>query len=1209
MTSPSHSGPPRTEGFNSARFFVEHRQIAWVLLVVTLAWGWLGFIKMPRSKDPNVPVRLALAVAPWPGVSAPEVEQQLTRLLEERIAESSAVHPATADAYGIRSTSLPGLAVVSVQLAENVRDSKREFSDIRLKLDALNSRLPAGAGPIQFLSDFGDTAALMLTVASPRMDEAEIALRARLVREAVARVRPAEVANRAAIVYSFPAEVPAAGLRRGLERFVQTAVRDGVLSDPRPLEATGFVGVDAATSRSDAALEQYVRLYLLREMQSSVLHPDAWGPVVVRDPAGVEERIRAVAGDKYTYRQLDDFTDLIARSLASVPEASKYQRSGVLSEQITLEYSQERLAAHGVQPSQLIQAVQGHNTSSASGAIEAGGRFIYLSSASGGAAGLAGLIVGQAADGTPVHLRDWTDVNRGYETPARYLNYFTHREADGQWRRSRAVTVAIFMRVGEQVEKFGRALDERLAVIRPLLPADLIVARTSDQPRQVQESIGLFMDALYEAIILVVLVSLIGFWEWRSALLMALSIPITLAMTFGFMAALGLDLQQVSIASLIIALGLLVDDPVVAGDAIKRSLSEGRPALVAAWFGPVQLGRAILFATITNVAAYLPFLMLSGDTGQFLVSLPLVMAASLIASRIVSMTFIPLLGYYLLRPGRVERVDWSDARGFTGFYVRLARWAIAHRWRVLAGATVLLLAGFSLLAGMKTLFFPDDVQYWATVDVRLPNNASVAQTNETLAEVERAIREEAEVFGRERGRTGGNVSPLRALTTFVGGGGPRFWFSVSPEFQQANYGQIILEIDDKNLMPALAAWLQPGLVRRVAGARIEVNQLQTSPVEFPVEVMISSLAAFGPGQQAADMATLRRLTHEVEGILRGLSQTGLVRCDWEDETLGLGLQVDPERARLAGYEGTDVTSSVAASLNGRVITMLREDNKQIPVVARLAPEEVARLGDLQNLYVHQTSGGKPVPLAHVAELKPELTSQRIIRRDRFRTMSVVARPRPGVLASELLAAAEPKLKELQRQLPPGYRMVIGGEKAKEVQGFGELAMVIAISIAAIFVALVLQFDHVVKPLLVFAAVPFGVAGAVVALFATGTPFGFMAFLGITSLVGVIVSHVIVFFDFIEEQQVEGVPLEQALVSAGLLRLRPVMVTVGATVLALFPLALHGGPLWQPLCYSQIGGLAIATFVTLLLMPVLYSIVVLDLRWVRWSHRHFPTAEE
>src|SRR5581483_5947952 len=235
---------------------------------------------------------------------------------------------------------------------------------------------------------------------------------------------------------------------------------------------------------------------------------------------------------------------------------------------------------------------------------------------------------------------------------------------DGSWRRARAITLAVQMRSGQKIGDFGEAVDAKLAEVRTQLPEDLVFARTSDQPRQVEENIHLFMGSLYEAVALVVLVSLIGFWEWRSALLMALSIPITLAMTFGMMYVLGIDLQQVSIASLIIALGLLVDDPVVAGDAIKRDLAAGHPPVVAAWWGPTKLAKAIMFATITNIVAYLPFLSLSGDSGTFMYSLPIVITCSLVASRIASMTFIPLLGYYLLKPKAEPTLEERRKSGF-----------------------------------------------------------------------------------------------------------------------------------------------------------------------------------------------------------------------------------------------------------------------------------------------------------------------------------------------------------------------------------------------------------------------------------------------------------------------------------------------------------------------------------------------------------------
>src|SRR5437867_6084360 len=256
------------------------------------------------------------------------------------------------------------------------------------------------------------------------------------------------------------------------------------------------------------------------------------------------------------------------------------------------------------------------------------------------------VLIHATGGGVPVYLRDLVEVTRAYDSPPRFLNFYTYKDAAGRWQRTRAITLSVQMRPGQQIAQFGAGVDQALDDLRPRLPEDLVIARTSDQPLQVTESVDLFMKSLYEAIVLVVLVSLIGFWEWRSALLMALSIPLTLAMTFGMMHMLGIDLQQVSIASLIIALGLLVDDPVVAGDAIKRSLADGAPRRVAAWLGPTKLATAILFATITNVVAYLPFLLLTGNTGQFIYSLGIVIGSSLLASRIVSMTFIPLLGYY-----------------------------------------------------------------------------------------------------------------------------------------------------------------------------------------------------------------------------------------------------------------------------------------------------------------------------------------------------------------------------------------------------------------------------------------------------------------------------------------------------------------------------------------------------------------------------------
>ena len=718
------------------------------------------------------------------------------------------------------------------------------------------------------------------------------------------------------------------------------------------------------------------------------------------------------------------------------------------------------------------------------------------------------------------------------------------------------------------------------------------------------------MRALVEAIILVVIVSLLGFWEWRLALIMALAIPITLAMTFGVVYVLGIDLQQVSIASLIIALGLLVDVPVVSGDGIKRHLAEGFPRMTACWLGPTKLATAIFYATITNIIAYLPFLMLTGNTGEFLKSLPIVMTASLLCALIVAMTFVPFLGYYILRaPAKREpTIEERRQQGFYGFYNRLVGKAIKHRWAVLGGSLVFLIIGGLFGSRLKTQFFPEDVQYWFYLDIWLPNESPLSVTNDTAVQAERVVRQVIEnstsaTTKENRGHL------LKSLTTFTGGGGPRFWFSVSPEMPQTNYAQMIVEITDKEASPKLARPIQDALAKEVPGAWITVRQLQTNPVENPIELLISGQADVDPRNEAGDIRTLRQIARQAEDIVSQSPGISVLRDDWFPDDVQQRIQIDPDRANVVGITNADVANASSAAMSGTTVGVFKEGDKNIPIVARLRMEERAQLADIKNLYVYSSQTNNRVPLLSVATVGNSLETARIARREHFRTISILCYPRPGVLASEILDPILPQLQEFQKNLPPGYQLRIGGERAKQIDGFSNLKIVLLISLIGIYLALLVQFNNAVKPLLVFAAAPYGVIGSLIALSIMHTPFGFMAFLGIASLIGVIVSHVIVLFDFIEEMHAKGEPLEQALPDAGIQRIRPVMITVGATILALFPLALEGGPLWQPLCYAQIGGLAVAAFTTLLLVPVLYSIFVLDLKIIRWETKQSPAQTE
>ena len=1189
MSHGHYDDPSIATTHNAARFFVEHRQVAWVLLVATLCWGAFAYTKMPKRKDPVFPSRTAVAVCVWPGVSAEKIEALVTRKIEQKIAEN----PTITKLESIVRTSV---TIVYFDIDERISDTSAQFDDVKLRLDSITD-LPSGAQPIVFLKDFAETAALMLTVASPPVSGPELELKAAAVQRAITELRaalPKGGGSRAALVVSFPQSLASRVVERPGRLMGAFFEETGVGRNVRVRMGEGFIVIDGELPLDDRRILAEAHRFIQDRLHASEFHPDVWAPAVVRDPKDSLARLAEVAGDKYSYRQLDEFTDLIQKTAQTIPAASKVQRSGVLKQRIYLDYSQQRLAAYGLHPSLLPQLFATRNTHFPGGILEVGSKNITIdpSGEFTSEREIGEMMTPRVPGALPAHLRDVVDVSRDYESPASFKNYYSYKGPDGRWRRARAITVAIQMRQGEQIREFGTKIDKVLADLTSQLPADLIVARTSDQPKQVSEIIDVFMNSLYEAVVLVVVVALIGFWEWRSALLMALSIPLTLAMTAGFMSTLGLDLQQISIGSLIIALGLLVDDPVVANDAIKREMANGRPRLIAAWLGPTKIGRAIMFATITNIAAYLPLLLLSGDLGRFIYAIPVVLASSLVASRIVSMTFVPMLGYYLLRARPKPALAAAGHTGAAAKYARAVRWTLRHRWLSLAAAGLIVGVGFASTSKIKSDFFPRDLSYLSYLDVWLPTDAPLSATNTLTAEVETIVQRIAEEYGRQH--PGGDGKPreiLASVTSFVGGGGPRFWFSVAPEVQQLNYAQVLVQVRDKYDTNQLLPLFQHAVSEQIAGALVDVRQLEIGkPVGIPVSVRISG----------SDVPTLRRLAEEAKAVFRAVPTAMGTRDDWGEESFTVKLKVDQERASDAGVSNLDVAIASASSMMGMPLTTMREGDQEIPVVLRLRLEDRALITDVQSLNVTSVSGGGKAMLRQVSDLAYGTETEKLRRRDQFRTITVGAFPMPGALPSEVMNAARAGLSKLGASLEPGYKLVVGGTEEEQNKGFGEMSIIMATSVFMIFLAMVIQFNHAFKPIIVFLTIPLGVVGALAALVIMGKPFGFIAFLGVASLIGVIVSHVIVLFDFIEEKHAEGAPLEDALVNAGIVRLRPVLVTVGATVFALFPLALHGGPFWEPLCYAQIGGLALATVGTLWLVPVLYAISVLDLKLVTWN---------
>jgi multidrug efflux pump subunit AcrB len=1168
---------------SSARYVISHPQVAFVGLVAVLVWGVFGYLKMPQRKDPDIQVRQCMIVTPWPGVKAERVEQLITRKIERQAGLNARIDE-------IKSISRNGLSVVYAEVQEKGQfDVMKEFDDLKGKLDGIQD-LPEGAGPIYFIKDFGDTAALMLTVASPRVGADEIEKRAAEVRKMLESARRASTGERVAIVLAHPLGMDTQPLRRNAESLPLDWLDRKVAESIVVLQGSGFLALDLATTRTDHDLRTELARFSEENIRADQVHPDVWRPVIVRDPAQTKRLMASAAGDKYSYREMDNFTDVLERQLKLIPLVSKVERVGVLDERIYLTYSQNRLAAYGISPTAFVSALRARNVTASGGDVNASGRNIALVPAGEfkSVDDIAGLAIGTAPGGTPIYLRDVAEVHREYESPVRFLNHYTRRSEEGGWTSSRAITLSVQMRKGEQISEFGKLVDARLAEVKRQLPADLVLARTSDQPRQVTENIDLFMSSLWEAILLVVVVSWLGFWSWRSAILMALAIPITLALTFGMMYVLGIDLQQVSIASLIIALGLLVDVPVVSGDAIERAMGQGHRKSIAAWLGPTKLFTTMLYATLTNVVAYLPFLMLTGDTGKFMYSLPIVITCSLVAAQIVAMTFVPLISRYLLKPKPEVPIEQQRVTGYGKWYWMIGSWAIEHRKLCAAASLVVPALGVVLLRQLPQQFFPKDLQYLSYVDVWLPEDAPLEATAEASRKAEEAIQHVSEEYGREHKK---NAGVLKSLTTFVGGGGPRFWLSATPESPQANYAQIVVEVVDKHDTNHLVGEWQSALTAAVPEARVDVRQLETGkPIGIPVQIRL----------MGEDIPTLRAEAERLKAVFRTVPFALRIRDDWGVDSLQTVFTLDQDRAAAAGVTAQDLEASTAAAADGLPVTRYREGDKQLPVLARLRMEERNVLSRLQDLYVYSSQDARRVPLKQIATIENKFEPARIRRFNQFRTITVSCFPAPGRLPSEILVAASAELDRFKNTLPPGVRMEIAGEHKEQVNGFAELSVVLVISVLMIYVALVVQFKNAVKPLLVFAAIPYGMTGAVASLWLMGAPFGFMAFLGVVSLVGVIVSHIIVLFDFIEERREHGEPLEQALLDAGILRLRPVMITVAATVLALFPLASHGGPLWEPLCYAQIGGLSIATFITLGLVPVLYAIAVRDLKWISWK---------
>jgi multidrug efflux pump subunit AcrB len=1209
---------------NIPQLFVTKRSIAWTAMISVLAWGVYAYLMMPQRQDPIIPVVTGVITTPYPGAEAERVEQEVTRKIERKVSENPAVDH-------VKSISRPGMSIVYVELFETERNAELVWQDIRGKLGEIRDLPQAGGQPTQptLNKDFGDSVAVMLTISSPPVSDLEIQLRARAIREVIEAHRTSQATpttsrpagERWTAVLVYPGTVARSHVVRLGRTLAQSLTETGVARDVAIVEApsAGILDVTLNPGKTGEDLQQQVGRWERQNVGVDEFNPDVWRPFWVRDLDGLEHELRRNARDKYTYRELKDFADRIRDRLKQSHYVAQIDLVGNQDERVWLAYSGHRLNQFGVTPLSIIDRVQERNINIPGGKVELPDQNVVVRPTGEytSADQIGHTVMDVSSDGYPLYLRDLVEVTRGYEDPAGIMNFRTVKvprgdhpptarkaspESEGEeavpedydLQTGRAITLSVRQVKGTNIADYDRDMNAAIAELKQLLPPDVRLERTSNEPQKVRDKIHGFNKNLFEAIVIVVLVSLV-FMEWRSALLVAIAIPITIAMTLGMSQLVGIDLQQVSIAALIIALGLLVDAPVVAADAINRELAGGNLRHTAAWLGPKRLAHAVFYATLTNIVAFLPLLLVKGKTGDFIYSLPIVVSWSLFAAMLVAWTFCPLLGFYMLKGQK--SLGASDggkpAGGFPRLYKAFVEKCIEHRARAAAVSVLVLLAGAVVCwRTIGTSFFPKDLHSVFTVNLDLPEGSPIRHTRDVAMEAIRRI----DAIEGER---------IRSYTTFVGAGGPRFWLSIEPEQRADNYAQILVHTASKEETAAIVARLKEELPLHISESRVRTQMLETGPpIGIPVQLRL-----FGD-----DIQTLRDLAAKVKACMRAIPGTLDVNDDWGDPSFQMTLKVDSDRAALSGVTNQDVANTVGTGLSGTSISQLRERDKLIGIAMRLRPSERSELDDLNSLYVASAAQDVRVPLSQIASLDRQMITPKIRRRDHERCITVRCDVVNNVLPSSVVNQLQKMLPAQASvtpgggtiagkdmiEFPVGYKWEFGGEKFEQDKGFKSLSLALVVSFIAIYLALVVQFNSVTQPLLVYAAVPFGIVGGLLGLAVMGASFGFMAFLGVASLAGLIISHVIVLFDFIEEMKHKGEPLRQAVVDAGLARLRPVLTTVLACVGGLIPLAMDGGPLWEPMCYVQIAGMLVATLVTLVIVPVLYVIFVEDLHLVRWE---------
>ena len=945
---------------------------------------------------------------------------------------------------------------------------------------------------------------------------------------------------------------------------------DKIRSYSKPGESLTIFQLKDSAPPKDVSNSWYQARKRIGDMRAT-LPAGVIGPVFNDDFGDVYGSIFALQADGFSREEVRVQAEQVRQRLLRVPDVAKVEIFGAQAEKIFIEISQKRLAQLGLDFNQVIAQIGAQNAVEGAGVLNAGAENLQVR------------VAGQfnsvdelkrfpiratnPATGTASTLRlsDLADVRREYvDPPATMVRH------QGQ----QVIALGVSMAKGGDIIALGKALQEAMKQVEADLPAGLSIQRVQDQPQAVSRSVGEFVRVLVEAVVIVLLVSFISlglhFKPFRidiwPGMVVAITIPLVLAITFVTMYYWGVGLHKISLGSLIIALGLLVDDAIIAVEMMVRKLEEGYDKMRAATFAYEVTAMPMLTGTLITAAGFLPIGLAKSTTGEYTFAIFAVTSAALVISWLVSVYFVPYLGAWLLhtRSKLHEAGEGPHELFDTPFYTRfrgMVNWCVKHRWITIALTVLTFVAGIAGMGKVQQQFFPDSSRPEILVDLWLPEGSTIQQTEEI------AKRFEARMMA-EPG--------LASVTTWVGSGVPRFYLPLDQVFPQSNVSQSILLPRDLKEREALRLRLPQLLASEFPEVRGRVKLLPNGPpVPYPVQFRVVGL----------DAQQVRQWADQAKEILRSNPSMRGVNDNWNEQVKVLRLAIDQDKARALGVTSQTIAQASRTILSGTTIGQYREGDKLVDIVLRQPADERNAITDIGNAYL-PTSSGRSVPLTQIAKIGFSWEPGVLWREGRNFAVTIQGDVVEGIQGPTVTAQVWPKLKELARTMPPGYDIQVAGAVEESAKGQGSIMVGLPLMFFIMLTLLMLQLQSFTRTVLAFSTGFLGIAGAAAALLLLNRPMGFVAGLGIVALFGMIVRNSVILIDQIEQDRGRGVPAWDAIVESAVRRFRPIVLTAAAAVLAMIPLS--RSVFWGPMAVAIMGGLVVATALTLLALPAMYA---------------------